>query len=309
MMKKVTSYGEAFRELRELRGIKLKDAANNIITPQFLSKFEKDQSSMSIENFGKLLVRLGVTWEDFLAYYYGENVESVINHFNTLLSSYTSDENLFRESQKQAEFLLKENPDLSTLFQDALRVYFVYGNELNWDITKEIKRIEDYLNYSDTWLTVEWIVYSLTLTIFPIEMIRYRTKKLCNSLEQDTSVPLHKKQDQFQTLFNTVRYFSREGYYQDADKLIQFLETELAKPKYMAFVNEQLLLKMQKTYHLFRMGDLAAFEIAKKCLRLMTMLEKDFNMEVMMNKAKDIFYWNIQNVNKTGKIFDITYDD
>ncbi|MGF0112909.1 helix-turn-helix domain-containing protein, partial [Streptococcus sp. SGI.013] len=43
--------GKVFKYLREKRGLSLKEAAADTVTPQFLGRFEKGQSSLSIDNF------------------------------------------------------------------------------------------------------------------------------------------------------------------------------------------------------------------------------------------------------------------
>lgn len=76
----ITSYGAAFKKLREERGLTIKATAQDIVSPQFLSKFEKEDSSISLENFNKLLIRIGVTWKDFFEIYQGESIEFLIQH-------------------------------------------------------------------------------------------------------------------------------------------------------------------------------------------------------------------------------------
>ena len=66
-MENRSCYGKAFRQLRLDRGYSLKEAAGNIISPQMLGVFEHGKSSISLNNFGRLLIRIGATWNDFLS--------------------------------------------------------------------------------------------------------------------------------------------------------------------------------------------------------------------------------------------------
>ncbi len=68
-------FGRTFKELREKRGLSLKEAAGSIVSPQFLSQFEKEEKGISVENYSRLLISIGVTWEDFAFRYQGDSID------------------------------------------------------------------------------------------------------------------------------------------------------------------------------------------------------------------------------------------
>ena len=59
-MENLYPFGATFKYLREARGLSLKEAASDIASPQFLSQFEKGDKGISLENFAKLLIVIGV---------------------------------------------------------------------------------------------------------------------------------------------------------------------------------------------------------------------------------------------------------
>ena len=65
-MENLYPFGATFKYLREARGLSLKEAASDIVSPQFLSQFEKGDKGISLENFAKLLIVIGAL-ENFKA--------------------------------------------------------------------------------------------------------------------------------------------------------------------------------------------------------------------------------------------------
>ena len=53
-MSSSSSFGPTFRKIREARGLSLKEVAADIVSPQFLSQFERSQKGVTIETFSRL---------------------------------------------------------------------------------------------------------------------------------------------------------------------------------------------------------------------------------------------------------------
>ena len=80
-MNEKNMHGSIFKKLREERGYKLKDVASGVISTRTLIRFESDETSISIAIFEKLLEKCGISYVDYLAFYYDyafeENTEFV----------------------------------------------------------------------------------------------------------------------------------------------------------------------------------------------------------------------------------------
>ena len=50
-MSSSSPFGPTFRKIREARGLSLKEVAADIVSPQFLSQFERSQKGVTIETF------------------------------------------------------------------------------------------------------------------------------------------------------------------------------------------------------------------------------------------------------------------
>ena len=62
-------HGKIFKQIREGRGVKLKDAAGDAISVRTLIRFEADETSVSLEIFEQLLRNIGVGHYDYFSEY------------------------------------------------------------------------------------------------------------------------------------------------------------------------------------------------------------------------------------------------
>ena len=62
-------HGKIFKQIREERGIKLKDAAGSAISARTLIRFEADETSVSLEVFEQLLRNIGICYQDYFSEY------------------------------------------------------------------------------------------------------------------------------------------------------------------------------------------------------------------------------------------------
>ena len=62
-------HGKVFKQIREGRGVKLKDAAGDAISVRTLIRFEADETSVSLEIFEQLLRNIGIGYHDYFSEY------------------------------------------------------------------------------------------------------------------------------------------------------------------------------------------------------------------------------------------------
>ena len=105
-------HGRVFKKLREERGYKLKDVAGDVISTRTLTRFENDETSLSIATFEKILENCGVSYLDFLVYYY-DNTEIENINFSNRMQSYLQTETLSMIVDECKKKLDKNNRDLN----------------------------------------------------------------------------------------------------------------------------------------------------------------------------------------------------
>ncbi|MFQ9597138.1 MAG: helix-turn-helix domain-containing protein [Streptococcus sp.] len=115
-------FGPTFRKIREARGLSLKEVAADIVSPQFLSQFERSQKGVTIETFSRLLLSMGVDWDTFLSHYPGLTIQN----FSPILMKHINQENMDflaiieRLKHEKSPVARREQRALATLF--ALRL-------------------------------------------------------------------------------------------------------------------------------------------------------------------------------------------
>lgn len=62
----MSSYGKTYRYLREAKAISLTEAAKNVVSKSFLSRFERGQSNIVFEKLYYLLLNINVSVEEFV---------------------------------------------------------------------------------------------------------------------------------------------------------------------------------------------------------------------------------------------------
>ena len=86
-MNEKNMHGRIFKKLREERGYKLKDVVGDVISTRTLTRFEADETSVSVVVFEKLLKNCDLTLLDYLAHYV-DNTEIEITEFAKRMQGY-----------------------------------------------------------------------------------------------------------------------------------------------------------------------------------------------------------------------------
>lgn len=108
-------FGQHFRTWRKRRGLSLKEAAGDIVSPQFLSQFERGQKNISLTIFSRLLISIGVDWTDFILDYSGDRVDYAFS-----LLGENPDPSLVPSLKEELADYYQDNPLLKDIFLQAI---------------------------------------------------------------------------------------------------------------------------------------------------------------------------------------------
>lgn len=147
-MENRSCYGQAFRQLRLDRGYSLKEAAGNIISPQMLGVFEHGKSGISLNNFGRLLIRIGATWNDFFRYYNGESILKELSLSDEILVKINNGHYYdgFKLVESSFEGDYSDNPILETVYKLSYQSYFQTLSLTSKLTDDELEIVLNYLN-------------------------------------------------------------------------------------------------------------------------------------------------------------------
>ena len=148
-MSSSSPFGPTFRKIREARGLSLKEVAADIVSPQFLSQFERSQKGVTIETFSRLLLSMGVDWDTFLSHYPGLTIQN----FSPILMKHINQENMdflaiIERLKHEKSPVAEENKELWQLYLRSLEINVnnAMGKEIHLeDAPVSIKRIKKCL--------------------------------------------------------------------------------------------------------------------------------------------------------------------
>ena len=221
-MEKKNKHGSIFKKLREERGYKSKDVAGDVISTRTLTRFEADETSLPIATFEKLLENCGVSYLDFLVYYY-DYTEIETTNFANRMQSYLqtgSSSMIVNECKKELK-----NKDIE--FSKRLTI-LIYLNNILWKEDKElfeenrrlIKNRIDSLNKLgfDEIYGLIILIYSASKDEYSVEYIERIIKDCFKNIPVKNYLSKYMSAVYCDLLKIALSFLARVGYYELAEK-------------------------------------------------------------------------------------------
>lgn len=302
-MSSLHPFGPTFKKLREMRSMSIKEAAEGIVTPQFLRQFEKDEKNISINNFSRLLISIGVDWEDFLTYYSGDR----INKLNSLvLQNITNGMPTIKDVKmikEQAELYLNDNPLQKEMFITSLesRVLMRTGDNIKESLKKVLFQNDFYLN-TEIFNDNETNFFAYYIEELPYQYFENFKNFLLSLFKNSTNVD--DLFDAINLLAYCIRFLSKNGYYTRAQKIIDELNAA-RHSKGPTLVEAFIYIDIQDVFNRLRQNDNTGVTKAAKVINVLDALDK-LEGGGKWNRMKIDVLTNIDLLNNTGlSIFDV----
>ncbi|TFB14264.1 Rgg/GadR/MutR family transcriptional regulator [Filobacillus milosensis] len=167
------SYGSTFREIRKQKGFTLQELAEGIVSVSFLSKFERDQSEISLSLFKLLLSRLAVSFDEFF-YLHNENADHFEKFFKRIQEAYLEEDVSFLEQMKYKQLSIWKNTKARTARCNVIaieRLIDLIKKQTISSSDEDIQFLYDFLFNVEVWGKYELLLYNLTMHLLPIEMV------------------------------------------------------------------------------------------------------------------------------------------
>lgn len=311
-MKNITTntFGPAFKKLREKRGYSISEACRNgnIMTPAALRKFENTSSSTSIENFNRLLIAIGATWDDFWDVYEGDTVEKHLRKdwgeivANIQVRDYYNIERIARQNTQE----FPDNPFLNNLPALLMEIMVSKRFDSPKSINEQDERfdkIKEHLERVLEWGSAENFIYSLTQEIYDVHINEEYTFNCLKQLKQHPIDYIRGDRTPLYTLFLSAAYFSKRGKFKIADQLIAELESLLQTTPYIDFLHEKISIKMIKGHNLLRQNNPKGLELAKEVVAIERLFQ-DYFYTPQYFISVNTYIDHVHSLNKTGIPFD-----
>ena len=302
-MNEKNMHGRIFKKLREERGYKLKDVAGDVISTRTLTRFEADETSLSIATFEKLLENCGVSYLDFLVYYY-DNTEIENINFANRMKSYLQTEPLSIIVDECKKELDKNNRDLNKKLS-ALMLIDAIGckdeielNDDNKKLMKENIELTNKIGWNEI-VELNILINSASQDDYSVEYIDSIIQECLINIPTRNYLSIYKG-TVYSTLLNSLLDFLfRYEYYDLAEKRCK---EALKIYNEHAMLLNQIENSIEVTEILAKVymcqNKKEGIELANKILKYRNSIMKITDSPFYKQKM-DISYKTILNVNKT----------
>lgn len=264
-------YGKIFKKFRESRGLSLKEVATSGLSTSHLSRFERDETDLTIRKFLLALDAIQMPIEEFI--YAVRDFHR--NDFNELLEKIR-----YLVSKRDVEGMKKllihqiEKKDKKEPFHSFNTILIqIRLQELSGEghvTEKDIRSISDYLFSVDYWGSYELLLFVHTLDALNHQLMMVLAKEMCHRLDFYRDIPENRQLMSKMLLNAYITCIERKEwmdalYFEKQLNYCHFSETELY---------EKLVLHYAKNlYDLKKNGHQQAILEMRKCIAALKLVD------------------------------------
>lgn len=201
----VVNLGDTFRKLRLHKGYNLSNTAKNIISVSHLSKFERNETDITVSKLLLLLKRLNISFKEFIFI----NNDSQLDDFERLIAnlkkSYLHGDLKFLNKLLKDENFKFEQTNLLSHKLNTIMIQAILSELTQKKVGKEnLKILVDYLWRVEIWGEYEIILYGNTLHTLDIDTVLMLSSEIIRKSIYFKSMLTYRR-DLFGIYFNTIR--------------------------------------------------------------------------------------------------------
>ena len=302
-------HGKVFKELRLERGVKLKDAAGEVISAQTLRRFEADETSVSLVVFEKLLGSLGIGYIEYLT----ELLPRLESDYKELTIDVLKFARVGNYSGMMTHLVRKLKDDKITLSERLFIAVMITGysgilpekfKENNKILLEYFQGIE-MLSLNEK-AALNGIITTSSTKEIPLEFVR---RTIADSLGYNPDVEginIISTIITFRVLHSSVGFLLRSGNCNEAEEvckkvieILDLIDITLSHIKPTFAVHTYILLAQIK----LAQNKVEGVELANKCIRQIDASIDLYNSTKEINNRKD-YVERFYELNKTGVEFD-----
>lgn len=302
-------HGKVFKKLRLERGVKLKDAAGEVISAQTLRRFEADETSVSLVVFEKLLGSLGIGYIEYLT----ELLPRLESDYKELTIDVLKFARVGNYSGMMTHLVRKLKDDKITLSERLFIAVMITGysgilpekfKENNKILLEYFQGIE-MLSLNEK-AALNGIITTSSTKEIPLEFVR---RTITDSLSYNPDVEginIISTIITFRVLHSSIGFLLRSGNCNEAEEvckkvieILDLIDITLSHIKPTFAVHTYILLAQIK----LAQNKVEGVELANKCIRQIDASIDLYNSTKEINNRKD-YVERFYELNKTGVEFD-----
>jgi len=170
------AYGETLRQIREQKGLTMKELAEGICSISFLSKFERGDSDISLGLLTGILKKLMIGFDEFLYIHNEYKPDKLEQFFIDVNTAYYESNSDHLNKLKRQEMKKWEKFKIPTYHYNVLMIEVLESivNQKAIDkkiVQEDIHLLSDYLFRVEVWGYYEFMLYNTTMLFLNTDMV------------------------------------------------------------------------------------------------------------------------------------------
>ena len=302
-------HGKIFKQMREGRGIKLKDAAGDSISVRTLIRFEADETSVSLEIFEQLLRNIGIGYHDYFSEYLPlieAEQTGFLKEARQLENSgnYSAIKSLAIRTLEKGEVPINSRLHIEQCLSALSETNGPQIARENRAIVLEHLKKLDVYNVNELF-SIAFLLRTTTEEEFSNDFVRRIIDENLKPIKADDIFSSERSERSLLILNNAIALLSRRGFVEEAEryciKAIDLMKTHYINLTHFIFhltsfnyILAQMQLKLNKP---------EGVELANKCIRLLD-VHIDLNDMIVDKLTREKLVRWFYERNKTGIDFE-----
>lgn len=264
--------GEVFKIIREVKGLTLKEVADNIVSTAQLSRFERGISGITIDTFYLCLKNMNVPLDEF-QWVYHNYTQTLDIQFSTKLSEayLNQDVTKIKSILKDCLQFEEENPDqklyrLKTIVVLAILFYCVPSEVVS---NEDVQFLMDYLFSVEEWGRFELWIFTNAVGLMNVASLELFTNEMVKRTQFYRDIPENRKRI-LQMLLNVIEICIDRKQLKVAFRCFNYIDS-FNIPETDLY--ERILIKFYRGFYEFQIGKDEAIKEMEKCANIMASLE------------------------------------
>lgn len=279
-------FGKIFKILRESKNLSLREASQGVISMAQLSRFERGQSSISIDSFFQCLDNINVLLDEFQAIYNDYTLTEDIRFNGELFEAYLNNNYLKLDKfLNDLEIEKIKHPDKKSLYLNSIIVkIIIYNCNHNRKVSKkDLNFLVDYLFSVEQWGRYELWLFINSVSVLTIDTLVTLSSEMLSRVQfYDELIENRKKI--YQMLLNVVTICIENDYLAQALKFMNSLDSlQLSEVD----VFERIVHRFNKAYYSFKRGDKASMELMLEYIEILKKLDCLGTAEKLFSSIKN----------------------
>ena len=302
-------HGKIFKQIREGRGVKLKDAAGDAISVRTLIRFEADETSVSLEIFEQLLRNIGIGYHDYFSEYLPlieADQTGFLKEARQLENSgnYSAIKSLAIKTLEKGEVPINSRLHIEqclSALSETAGPQIVRENRAI--VLEHLKKLDVY-NVNELF-SIAFLLRTTTEEEFSNDFVRRIIDENLKPIKADDIFSSERSERSLLILNNAIALLSRRGFVEEAEryciKAIDLMKTHYINLTHFIFhltsfnyILAQMQLKLNKP---------EGVELANKCIRLLD-VHIDLNDMIVDKLTREKLVRWFYERNKTGIDFE-----